>query len=105
MKNAFPVNAYMTDGRFICSRGYKSSLNYIDSYNLPKNKTLLIGRALEDFTVNDVLFTENNTPINIDSFHLYGHEFDFISAGCTCVIICKTTYYRFAYNEILKIKD
>lgn len=94
----------MTDGKLIASTCYEGSLEYIERFNLPKNKTLIIGRALEDFTVNDVLFTEDNTPIYIEGFHLYGHEMDFISAGCTCYIICTRNEYKFTYDEILKIK-
>lgn len=105
MKSVFSVDAYMTDGKFIYSKCVESSRNYIDRYSLPQNKTLLIGRAWEDFTVNDVLFTENNTPIYIEGFHLYGHEMDFIGCGCTCVIICTKTDYRFTENEILKIRS
>lgn len=41
----------------------ESFRNYIDRYNLPTDKTLISGRALEDFTVNDVLFTENKYSV------------------------------------------
>lgn len=89
----------------VCNKDSESFWNYIDRYNLPTDKTLISGRALEDFTVNDVLFTENNTPLYIEGFHLYGHELDFISAGCTCVIICSPVEYKFADNEILIIRS
>lgn len=100
MKKAFSLYDYMTDGKFI----HESSMNYVESNNLPKNKTLLFGRALEDFTVNDILFTENNIPVYIEGFYLYGHELDFISAGCTCTIICTKNEYKFTEDEILKIR-
>lgn len=105
IKDAFSVACYMTDNKFISSECYESSLNYIERYSLPKNKTLLIGRAWEDFTINDILFTKSNTPVYIEGFHLYGHELDFISAGCTCVIICTKNEYKFTEDEILKIRS
>lgn len=58
-----------------------------------------------NFTIKDILLTKNNNPIYIYKFHLYGHEADFISAECTCAIICSFVSDDFIMGDILKLQS
>lgn len=103
MKNAFILNAY---GRAEKIQGYCSGiLNYLEKNNISieKNQMLLFGRALTDLYIGDILLTPKGNQIKIDGFHLYGNRLDFVSIGCTCIIICDAVTEVFTVHTILKL--
>lgn len=114
MENAFYIDAYMKNGELhgdkyikngeLHTKGVQKYLKQND-INVKPNRMLLVGRALTDFTIDDVLFTKGNNPIYIYKFHLYGHETDFISAGCTCAIICSFVNDELIDGDILKVQS
>lgn len=75
-----------------------------NNISIAKNEMLLMGRAWISFNVNDILLTKNNSKIFINKFHLYGHELDFVSEGCTCGIFCSLVADEFNVGDILRLQ-
>lgn len=104
MRNAFLIEAYMKENGVI-QGNCVGVRNYLDRNNIliNQNEMLLMGRALIDFDVKDILLTSQNSKIFIYKFHLYGHELNFISEGCTCVIFCSIVPDAFGTGDIIRI--
>lgn len=114
MEEAFYIDVYMKNGKLygdtyirngeLHTKGVQAYLERNNIY-INENQMLLVGRALMDFTIEDILLTKSNNPIYICKFHLYGHEADFISAGCTCAIICLFVSEDFNDGDVLRLRN
>lgn len=114
MEEAFYIDAYVKNGKLygdtyirnseLCTKGVQEYLEHNNIF-ISENQMLLAGRALMDFTIEDILLTKSNNPIYIYKFHLYGHETDFISAGCTCAIICSFVSEEFNDGDVLRLRN
>lgn len=112
LEEAFYIDAYMKNGKLyedtyigngeLHTKGVHAYLERNNIY-INENQMLLVGRALMDFTIEDILLTKSNNPIYIYKFHLYNHETDCISAGCTCAIICSYVSDEFNEGDILSL--
>lgn len=94
MKDAYMKNKELRG----CSDGVQEYLER-STIHMDESQMMLIGRTPMDFDIEDTLFTPKDNPIHIYGFHLYGHFVDFISAGCTCGIICSTVDEKFAVGS------
>jgi len=87
-----------------CFINFTEIINYIQHYNITINKKELIlsGRLCKDIKLGDVLFTENsNKTIIVKGLFAYGHTFDLLNAGMTCVILTNMVEHAFFQYEIL----
>lgn len=103
MENVFLVDACVKKEEL---QGYSGGIqNYLErnDIRMGTDQMLLIGRALTDFDIENILFTPNGNPISIYGFHLYGHLVDFISEGCTCVMICSVAKEELTAGSILRL--
>lgn len=74
-----------------------------NNISIEKNQMLLFGRVLTDLYIGDLLLTPKGNRIKIDGFHLYGNRLDFVSAGCTCIIICDAVTEIFSVHAIFNL--
>lgn len=80
------------------NENFTEIINYIQHYNITINKKELIlsGRLCKDIKLGDVLFTENsNKTIIVKGLFAYGHTFDLLNAGMTCVILTNMVEHAF----------
>ncbi len=88
------------------TENFTEIINYMQRHNIEidKKELILSGRLCEDIKLGDILFTENsNTAITVKCLFAYGHTFNVLNAGMTCVILADIVEHSFFQYEILYV--
>ena len=86
MKEAFQVFACLKNGILYSDIPVNSEI--LNTIQIGENQMLLMGRALTNFSSDDKLYNISGDFVTPLYFYIYGHKMDFISIGCTCIILC-----------------
>ncbi len=98
----FIIYQYLYGNQSVNSN-FDELINYIKHHNITihKNEMVLSGRLCKDIDLGDILFTKNGVSIIVKGLFAYGHAFQSLEAGMTCVILSNLIDYPFYLNETL----